>query len=113
MVLHIIDLALPEDESLILDGPLLEGYPPGQILDILHDEVHRNTIISKPWNNDIRIDCCRENEVTVCLLHEFVVLRQDSYDRPTSLCCITLQPPAKSQVICISSELPSQLMKIL
>jgi hypothetical protein len=113
MILHIINLTLPKDEGLILDGPLLKGYPSCQVLDILHDEIYRNAVVSKPWDDDIGVDRCRQDEIAVCLLDEFVVLGQDGDDGTTALDCITLQPPAQPQVICICLGVPSQLMKIL
>ena len=56
MVLHIVNFALSEDEGLGLDGPFLEGYPSGHVLDVLHDEIYRHSIIPEPWNGDIGID---------------------------------------------------------
>jgi len=59
VVLHIVYFALSEDEGLGLDGPFLEGDPSGHVLDVLHDEIYRHSIISEPWNGDISIDSCR------------------------------------------------------
>lgn len=74
MIFHIIDFSFAEDKGLILDGPLLKRYPSCQVLNILHDKIYRHTVVSKSWNDDISVDCCRKDEITVCLLDKFVVL---------------------------------------
>lgn len=113
VILHIIDLALPEDEGLILDGALLEGYPPRQVLDILDDEVHRDAVVAETRDDDISVDRRRQDEIAICVLDEFVVLRQDGDHGATAFDCVTLQPPAQPQVVWICLGVPSQLMKIL
>lgn len=82
--LEVVDLALPEDEGLGLECPFLEGDPPRHVLDVLHDEIHRHSVISESRDDDICKDCSRQDEISERFLDELVVLVQYTHHASSS-----------------------------
>jgi hypothetical protein len=113
VALQVVDLALSEDESFSLDCAFLEGDAFGHVLDVLHDEVDRHSVVPETRNYYICVDCSRQDEVAEGLLHEFVVLVQHADHATATLSSISLQPSAETDVVYVRGYVPSQLMKIL
>lgn len=97
--LEIVDFAFSEDEGLSLECPLLEGDPPGHVLDVLHDEIHRHSVISEAGDDDVRINGCGQDEISERFLDEFVVLLEHTHHASASLRSVSLQPPAESDIV--------------
>ena len=95
----VVDLALSEDEGLGLERSLLEGDPPRHVLDVLHDEIHRHSVISESRDDDIRIDGGRQDEISERFLDELVVLVEHTHHASSSFRGVPLQPPAESDVV--------------
>ena len=70
----VIYLCLSKDETFVLDCSFLKSDSPGHILDMLHDEVHRNSIISESWDNDIRIDNVWQDKIPESIFDKLIVL---------------------------------------
>lgn len=99
IALEVVDLALAEDEGLGLDGALLEGDALGHVLDVLHDEVHRDAVVAEARDDDVRVDCGRQDEVAEGLLHELVVLLQHADHAAAALRSVPLEPAAQPDVV--------------
>ena len=86
----IVDLGLSKDETSVLDCSLLESYSSGHVFDMLHYEVHRNTVVSEPRNNDICIYDRGQNEISEGILDKLVILLQytDYWSSPFD--CVSL-----------------------
>lgn len=97
--LQIVDLALSEDEGLSLKSSLLEGDPPCHVFDVLHDEVHRNSIVPEPRDDNISINSSWQYEVPKRFLDELVVLVEHTQHASSSFRCISLQSPAESDIV--------------
>lgn len=97
--LEVVDLALPEDEGLGLERPLLEGDPPRHVLYVLHDEIHRYSVVPEAGDDDVRVDGRRQDEIPERFLDKLVVLVQHTHHAPSSLRGVPLQPPAEPDVV--------------
>lgn len=97
--LKVVDFALSEDECLCLERSLLEGDPPCHVLDVLHNKVHRHSVVPKSRDDDIGIDSCGQDEVPKRFLDELVVLVEHTQHASSSFCGVSLQPPAQSDII--------------
>lgn len=102
VALEVVDFAFSEDEGLGLHSPLLEGDPACHVLDVLHDEVHGDAVVSKPRNDNVCIHSSWKDKVAECLLHELIVLLQHADHASSSLSCVSLQSSAQADVICIN-----------
>lgn len=54
--LEVVYFRLPKDKSFCFDCSLLESDPPGHVLDMLNDEIHRDSVVSEPWNDNICVN---------------------------------------------------------
>ena len=86
----IVDLGLSKDETSVLDCSLLESYSSGHVFDMLHYEVHRNTIISESRDNDIGIDDRRQDEISEGIFDKLVILLKHTNHWPSSFDCVSL-----------------------
>ena len=103
-VLEIINLIFPENVYFSPRGSLPIVYSPGDVFYVLHNKVHRHSVVSKTWNYDIRINHCGENEVPERVFHKLVVLQQNTLNASASFSSVPLQPAAKSDIIIASDE---------
>lgn len=111
--LQVVDLGLPEDEGAGLDCSFLEGDPSRHVLDVLHDEVHRNPVVSEARDDDVGVDDGRQDEGSEGILDKLVVLFQDADDRTSAFLRVSFETAAEADVVWVGTGLPSQLMKIL
>lgn len=99
VALQVVYFALSEDESFGLNCPLLEGDPSCHVFYVLNDEIHRNSVVSEPRNDDVSVDCSGKDEVSEGFFDKFVVLLKNAYDASASFCSITLEAAAKSDIV--------------
>lgn len=47
---------------------------------MLNDEIHRDSVVSETWNDDISVNQSWQDEISEGVFHKFVVLLQDADD---------------------------------
>lgn len=98
-ILKVIELILPENVNFRPWGSLPIVNPTGNVLDMLDNKVHWNSVVSESRNNDIRVNHCRQDKIPEWVLHEFVILQQNTFNASASLLCVPLQSSTQADVI--------------
>ncbi len=99
VALQVVNLALSKNEGLGLDSALLEGDPAGHVLDVLHNEIHRDAVVTESRDDDVCIDGSGQDEVAEGVLHELVVLLQHTDHTASTLCSVAFQPSAEADIV--------------
>lgn len=97
--LQIIYLTFTKDKCFCLKCSFLKSDSFCHIFDILHNEIHWNSIISEARDNDISIYNSRKNKIPKGILNEFIILLEHTHNTSTPLSSISFQSSTESNII--------------